>query len=147
MTKPLCTRATRMKTDSKQTKMLLTKKTDLLKLLHLPTVHGLLQQKRMRWVGHTLRRADSDLSKGGVTRVGTDFKTMDKVPVGRHEGAQHQEHKSSGRHLFIFPRRGNYSVQEVAHILRTEGSALIELHSWRRGGWRNWRWIWRCCGR
>jgi hypothetical protein len=52
-----------MKTDSEQTKLLFTKKTDLLKLLHLPTMHGLLRQKRMRWVGHALRRADSDLSK------------------------------------------------------------------------------------
>jgi hypothetical protein len=57
-----------MKTDSKQTKMLLTKKTNLLKLLHLPTMHGLLRQKRMRWVGHTLRRADSDLSKVEVKK-------------------------------------------------------------------------------
>jgi hypothetical protein len=88
-----------MKTDSKQTKILLTKKTDLLKLLHLPTMHGLLRQKRIRWVGHALRRADSDLSKVGKKRVGTEFKAMDKVPVGRHEGAQHQEHKRSGRHF------------------------------------------------
>jgi hypothetical protein len=69
MIKSLCTpRATRLKTDSKQTKMLLTKKTDLLKLLHLPTMHGLLRQKRMRWVGHALRRADSDLSKVEVKK-------------------------------------------------------------------------------
>jgi len=57
-----------MKTDSKQTKMLLTKKTDLLKLLRLPTMHGLFRQKRMRWVGHALRRADSDLSKVEVKK-------------------------------------------------------------------------------
>jgi hypothetical protein len=56
------------KTDSKQTKMLLTKKTDLLKLLHLPTMHGLLRQKQLRWVGHALRRADSDLSKVEVKK-------------------------------------------------------------------------------
>jgi hypothetical protein len=48
--------------------MLLTKKTDLLALLHLPTMHGLLWQKRMRWVGHALRRADSDLSKVEVNK-------------------------------------------------------------------------------
>jgi acyl-coenzyme A synthetase/AMP-(fatty) acid ligase len=52
MIKSLCTRATQMKTVSKQTKMLHTKNTDLLKLLGLPTMHGLLRQKRMRWVGH-----------------------------------------------------------------------------------------------
>ena len=88
-------------------------KTNLLKLLHPPTMHGLLRQKRMRCVGHTLRRADEQrpLKGGFEKRVGTKFKTMDKVPVGRHEGAQHQEHKSSGRH---FQRKGNYSVQEVA---------------------------------
>ena len=87
---------------------LLIKKTDLPKLLHLPTIHGLLRQKRMRWVGHALRRADSDLSKVEVKkRVGTEFKAVDKVPVGRHEGAQHQEHKSSGRH---FQEKGIYSV-------------------------------------
>jgi hypothetical protein len=68
MIKSLCTRATRMKIDSKQTKMLLTKKTDLLKLLHLPTMHGLLRQKWMRWVGQALRRADSDLSKVEVKK-------------------------------------------------------------------------------
>ena len=68
MIKSLCTRATQMKTVPKQTKMLHTKKTDLLKLLGLPTMHGLLRQKRMRWVGHALRRADSDLSKVEVKK-------------------------------------------------------------------------------
>ena len=52
-----------MKTVPKQTKMLHTKKTDLLKLLGLPTMHGLLRQKRMHLVGHALRRGDSDLFK------------------------------------------------------------------------------------
>ena len=57
-----------MKTVPRQTKMLHTKNTDLLKLLGLPMMHGLLRQKRMRWVGHALRRADSDLSKVAVKK-------------------------------------------------------------------------------
>jgi len=31
-------------------------------------MHGLLRQNRMRWVGHALRRADSDLSKVEVKK-------------------------------------------------------------------------------
>ena len=68
MTNSLCTRTTQTKIYKIQTKMLLTKKMDLLALLHLPTMHGLLRQKRMRWVGHALRRADSDLSKVEVKK-------------------------------------------------------------------------------
>jgi hypothetical protein len=68
MIKSLYTRATRLKTDSKQTKALHTKKTNLLQLLHLPTMHGLPRQKRMRWGGHALRRVDSDLSKVEVKK-------------------------------------------------------------------------------
>jgi len=40
-----------------------TKAVDVLKLLRLPTMSALLRQKRLRWVGHALRRDDSDLSK------------------------------------------------------------------------------------
>ena len=36
---------------------------DVLKLLGLPTMTALLRQKRLRWVGHALRRDDGDLSK------------------------------------------------------------------------------------
>ena len=36
------------------------------KLLGLPTMTALLRQKRLRWVGHALRRDDSDLSKTEV---------------------------------------------------------------------------------
>ena len=51
---------------------------------------------------------------------------MDKVPViGRRGGTRHQGHKSSGRH---FQEEGIVPlIQEVAHNLQTEGSALIEL--------------------
>jgi hypothetical protein len=79
-------------------KMLHTKEKNLLKLL--PTMHGLLRQKRMRWVGHALRQADGDLSKVEVKKeMALSSKSMDKLPVGRHEGAQHQGHKSFGRHF------------------------------------------------
>ena len=54
MTNSLCTRTTQTKIYKIQTKMLLTKKMDLLALLHLPTMHGLLRQKWMRWVGQEL---------------------------------------------------------------------------------------------
>ena len=63
MTRSVCDRATRKKSDLQQIKMARVKKTDVLKLLQLPAMPGLLRQKRMRWVGHALRRADSDLSK------------------------------------------------------------------------------------
>ena len=62
--------------------MLLTKKTDLLKLLHLPTMHGLLRQKRMRWVGHALRRADSDLSQVEVQELALSSKPWIKCLLG-----------------------------------------------------------------
>jgi len=56
---------------------------NLLTLLGLPTMQGLLRQKRLRWVGHTLRAASwqRPLKGGGEKRVITEFKTMDKVPA------------------------------------------------------------------
>ena len=61
---------------------LLIKKTDLPKLLHLPTIHGLLRQKRMRWVGHALRRADSDLSQVEVQELALSSKPWIKCLLG-----------------------------------------------------------------
>ena len=47
-------------------KVIHTKAVDVLKLLGLPTMTALLSQKRLRWVGHALRRDDGDLSKTEV---------------------------------------------------------------------------------
>ena len=66
MTKSVCLRATRMRSEAEQTKVIHTKAVDVLKLLGLPTMSALLRQKRLRWVGHALRRDDSDLSKTEV---------------------------------------------------------------------------------
>ena len=41
-------------------------KAEVLKMLDLPEMHSLLRQKRLRWVGHALRRKDGDLSKDTV---------------------------------------------------------------------------------
>ena len=41
-------------------------KVKLLKTFELPTISQLITQKRMRWVGHALRRNDSDRSKRAV---------------------------------------------------------------------------------
>ena len=41
-------------------------KTDLLNQFNLPTIAGYITQKRMRWVGHALRRNDRDRSKKAV---------------------------------------------------------------------------------
>jgi hypothetical protein len=66
MTKSVCLRAARMRSEAEQTKVIHTKAVDVLKLLRLPTMSVLLRQKRLRWVGHALRRDDSDLSKTEV---------------------------------------------------------------------------------
>ena len=63
MTKSVCLRAARMRSEAEQTKVIHTKAVDVLKLLGQPTMSALLRQKRLRWVGHALRRDDSDLSK------------------------------------------------------------------------------------
>jgi hypothetical protein len=63
MTRSICVRATRRQSEKQQKKVVRVKKTDVLKLLQLPTMTLLLRQKRLRWVGHALRRDDSDLSK------------------------------------------------------------------------------------
>ena len=41
-------------------------KAEVLKMLDLPEMQNLLRQKRLRWVGHALRRKDGDLSKDTV---------------------------------------------------------------------------------
>ena len=41
-------------------------KVKLLKTFELPTISQLITQKRMRWVGHALRRNNSDRSKRAV---------------------------------------------------------------------------------
>jgi hypothetical protein len=68
MTRSLCIRATRRQTERQQKKIAKVKKGDVLKLLKLPTMPALLRQKRMRWVGHALRRDNSDLSKMEVKK-------------------------------------------------------------------------------
>mmetsp|Transcript_3579 Transcript_3579/g.8485 ORF Transcript_3579/g.8485 Transcript_3579/m.8485 type:complete len:218 (-) Transcript_3579:622-1275(-) len=68
MTRSIYVRATRRKSDLQQIKIARVKKIDVLKLLQLPTMPGLLRQKRLRWVGHALRRDDSDLSKVEVKK-------------------------------------------------------------------------------
>jgi hypothetical protein len=55
-----------MRSEAEQTKVIHTKAVDVLKLLRLPTMSVLLRQKQLRWVGHALRRDDSDLSKTEV---------------------------------------------------------------------------------
>ncbi len=41
-------------------------KAEVLTMLDLPEMQNLLRQKRLRWVGHALRRKDGDLSKDTV---------------------------------------------------------------------------------
>ena len=41
-------------------------KAEMLKMLDLPEMQNLLRQKRLRWVGHALRRKDGDLSTDTV---------------------------------------------------------------------------------
>ncbi len=45
-------------------------KAEVLKMLDLPEMQNLLRQKRLRWVGHALRRKDGDLSNGGHGEAG-----------------------------------------------------------------------------
>ncbi len=41
-------------------------KAEALRMLDLPEMQNLLRQKRLRWVGHALRRKDGDLSKDTI---------------------------------------------------------------------------------
>ena len=66
MTKSVCLRAARMRSEAEQTKVIHTKAVDVLKLLGLPRMTALLRQKQLQWVGHALRRDDGDLSKTEV---------------------------------------------------------------------------------
>jgi len=66
MNKSVCIRAACMRSEAEQTKVIHTKAVDVLKLLGLPTMTALLRQKRLRWVGHALRRDDGDLFKTEV---------------------------------------------------------------------------------
>jgi hypothetical protein len=61
-------RTVRGQSGIQQKKMARVKQNAMLKLLELPTMPALLRQKRMRWVGHALRRADNDLSKMEVVK-------------------------------------------------------------------------------
>ncbi len=45
-------------------------KAEALKMLDLPEMQNLLRQKRLRWVGHALRRKDGDPSKDTVKLLG-----------------------------------------------------------------------------
>jgi hypothetical protein len=68
MTRSLCRRATRKQSEVQQKKITRIKKQDVLKLLGLPTMTALLRQKRLRWIGHALRRTGDDLSKMEVKK-------------------------------------------------------------------------------
>jgi hypothetical protein len=68
MTRSLCRRATRKQSELQQKKITRIKNKDVLKLLGLPTMTALLRQKRLRWVGHALRRTGDDLSKMEVKK-------------------------------------------------------------------------------
>ena len=52
--------------EKEQTKLTHIKKVDELKLPGLPTMTALLRHKRLRWVGHPLRRDDGQLSQTEV---------------------------------------------------------------------------------
>jgi hypothetical protein len=68
MTRSICLRHVHGQSVLQQKKMQRVKKGAVLKLLELPTMPALLRQKRMRWVGHALRRGNDDYSKIGVKK-------------------------------------------------------------------------------
>jgi hypothetical protein len=68
MTRSICLRHVHGQSVLQQKKMQRVKKGAVLNLLKLPTMPALLRQKRMRWVGHALRRDDDDYSKIGVKK-------------------------------------------------------------------------------
>jgi hypothetical protein len=68
LTRSICLRHVRGQSVRQQDKLHHIKKVDVLKLLQLPTMTALLRQKRMRWVGHAMRRDDNDYSKLGVKK-------------------------------------------------------------------------------
>jgi hypothetical protein len=68
MLRSICMRTVRGQSGIQQKKMARVKQNAMLNLLELPTMPALLRQKRMRWVGHALRRADNDLSKMEVLK-------------------------------------------------------------------------------
>jgi len=125
-------------TKTLKTKTLHTKKTDILTLLGLPTMHGLLRQKRMRWVGHALRRADSDLSKVEVKKeMALSSKPWTKCLLRdmkelNIKSIKALEDNSEKRELF---RKISTRTRTVAHIraiiLTFEGDKVLLIESHR----------------
>jgi hypothetical protein len=99
---------------------------DLLKLLHLPTMHGLLRQKRMRWVGHALRRAESDLPKVEVKKeLALSSKPWTKCLLGDMKELNIKSIKALED---ISKKRDVFRIRSrTSDILRVEESALIAI--------------------